>query len=83
MFITARIHAIKDVSFEVNEGEIVTLIGANGAGKSRLCKTVFRLRVMRTGSIEFAGRTSATRPQQEQLRRVWRRCRREGRIFYK
>ena len=29
-----QIHAIKDVSFEVNEGEIVTLIGSNGAGKS-------------------------------------------------
>ena len=29
-----NIHAVKDVSFEVNEGEIVTLIGANGAGKS-------------------------------------------------
>ena len=31
-----NIHAVKDVSFEVNEGEIVTLIGANGAGKSIL-----------------------------------------------
>ena len=34
------IHAIKDISFEVNEGEIVTLIGANGAGKSTTLKTV-------------------------------------------
>ena len=34
------IHAIKGVSFEVNEGEIVTLIGANGAGKSTVLKTV-------------------------------------------
>ena len=32
-----NIHAVKDVSFEVNEGEIVTLIGANGAGKSTTC----------------------------------------------
>lgn len=35
------IHAIKDISFEVNEGEIVTLIGANGAGKSTTLKTGF------------------------------------------
>ena len=35
-----NIHAIKDVSFEVNEGEIVTLIGANGAGKSTILKTI-------------------------------------------
>jgi branched-chain amino acid transport system ATP-binding protein len=34
------IHAVKDVSFEVGEGEIVTLIGANGAGKSTILKTV-------------------------------------------
>ena len=31
------IHAIKDISFEVNQGEIVTLIGANGAGKTTTC----------------------------------------------
>ncbi|MBQ9393585.1 MAG: ATP-binding cassette domain-containing protein, partial [Oscillospiraceae bacterium] len=34
------IHAIKDISFEVNAGEIVTLIGANGAGKSTTLQTV-------------------------------------------
>ena len=34
------IHAIKDVSFQVNEGEVVTLIGANGAGKSTILKTI-------------------------------------------
>ena len=35
-----NIHAVKGVSFEVNEGEIVTLIGANGAGKSTTLKTI-------------------------------------------
>ncbi len=49
------IHAVKGVSFEVNEGEIVTLIGANGAGKSTILKTVSGLLQSRTGSITFQG----------------------------
>ena len=47
------IHAIKGVSFEVHEGEVVTLIGANGAGKSTILKTVAGLLTSRTGSVEF------------------------------
>jgi branched-chain amino acid transport system ATP-binding protein len=47
------IHAIKDVSFEVNEGEIVTLIGANGAGKSTILKTVSSMMRSKTGSVSF------------------------------
>ena len=50
-----NIHAIKDVSFEVNDGEIVALIGANGAGKSTSLKTVSGLLPSRTGSISFLG----------------------------
>ena len=49
------IHAIKGISFEVNEGEIVTLIGTNGAGKSTTLQTVSGLLRSRTGSIEFNG----------------------------
>ena len=49
------IHAIKGVSFEVNPGEVVTLIGANGAGKSPTLQTVSGLLHSRTGSIEFLG----------------------------
>lgn len=49
------IHAIKGVSFQVNPGEIVTLIGANGAGKSTTLQTVSGLLHSRTGSIEFLG----------------------------
>ena len=49
------IHAIKGVSFEVNQGEVVTLIGANGAGKSTVLKTVAGLLASHTGSIEFMG----------------------------
>ena len=50
------IHAIKNISFEVNDGEIVTLIGANGAGKSTTLQTVSDLLHSKTGSIEFLGK---------------------------
>ena len=50
-----NIHAIRDVSFEVNDGEVVALIGANGAGKSTTLKTVSGLLPSRTGSISFLG----------------------------
>ena len=49
------IHAIKGISFHVNEGEIVTLIGANGAGKSTILNTISGLLHSKTGSIEFLG----------------------------
>ena len=49
------IHAIKGISLEVNEGEIVTLIGANGAGKSTTLNTIVGLLKPRQGSIAFAG----------------------------
>ena len=47
------IHAVKNVSFEVGEGEIVALIGANGAGKSTILKTVSGLMHPRNGTITF------------------------------
>ena len=50
------IHAIKGVSFEVNEGEIVTLIGANGAGKSTTLNTISGLLKPKTGTITFEGK---------------------------
>ena len=50
------IHAIKGVSFEVHEGEIVTLIGANGAGKSTTLNTVAGLLKPRSGSVSFDGK---------------------------
>jgi len=49
------IHAIKGVSFHVNEGEIVTLIGANGAGKSTTLQTVSGLLKAKSGKITFCG----------------------------
>lgn len=49
------IQAIKGVSFEVNEGEIIALIGANGAGKTTILHTITGLIDAREGSIEFEG----------------------------
>ena len=49
------IHAVKGVSFQVNQGEIVTLIGANGAGKSTTLNTISGLLHSKTGSITFMG----------------------------
>jgi branched-chain amino acid transport system ATP-binding protein len=49
------IHAIKGLSFEVHQGEVVALIGANGAGKSTVLKTVSALLRPKTGNIVFDG----------------------------
>ncbi len=49
------INAVKDVSFEINEGEIVSLIGANGAGKTTILKTISGLLKARSGSITYLG----------------------------
>ena len=51
-----NIHAIKDISFHVDKGEIVTLIGANGAGKSTTLKTISGLLHPKTGEISFCGK---------------------------
>ncbi len=56
------IHAIKGISFEVNDGEIVTLIGANGAGKSTTLQTISGLLHSATGSITFQGENIASVP---------------------
>ena len=58
------IHAIKDISIEVNEGEIVTLIGANGAGKSTTLRTVSGLLKPKTGTVKFEGQDIAGLPAQ-------------------
>ena len=56
------IHAIKGVSFEVNQGETVTLIGANGAGKSTTLNTISGLLHSKTGSVSFLGEDLAKVP---------------------
>lgn len=54
-----KIDAIRGVSFSVDEGQLVTLIGANGAGKSTIMRTLTGLLQARSGSIRFAGQSIA------------------------
>ena len=61
------IHAIKGISFEVGEGEVVTLIGANGAGKSTTLNTISGLLRSRTGSIQFMGEDLGKLPPHKTL----------------
>ena len=55
-----NIHALHDISFTVNKGEIVTLIGANGAGKSTNLKTISGLLRTKTGDIVFKDKSIKT-----------------------
>ena len=63
------IHALQGISFDVEEGEIVTLIGANGAGKSTTLKTLSGLLRSRTGDIVLAGESIKTTAAQDIVRR--------------
>lgn len=63
------IHALKGISLEVDEGEIVTLIGANGAGKSTTLRTISGLLKPKTGGIVFQGEDIAGVPAHEIVKR--------------
>ncbi|MGT2935130.1 ABC transporter ATP-binding protein [Streptococcus castoreus] len=56
------IEAVRDVSFDVNEGEVVTLIGANGAGKTSILRTISGLVKPKSGSISFLGQDILKQP---------------------
>jgi branched-chain amino acid transport system ATP-binding protein len=60
-----NIQALKGVSLQVNEGECVTLIGSNGAGKSTTLRSISGLTPPRSGSIRFDGREISQLPPQE------------------
>lgn len=75
------IHAIKGISFSVDEGEVVTLIGANGAGKSTTLKTVAGLMAPRSGSIEFEQESIAAVPANELVPKGMALCP-EGRSLF-
>jgi len=59
------IQAVRDVSFEVNEGEVVSLIGANGAGKTTILRTLSGLVRPSSGKIEFLGQEIQKMPAQK------------------
>ena len=63
------IHALKGISVEVKEGEIVTLIGANGAGKSTILRTISGLLRAKTGAIVFEGNPIAAVPAEDIVRK--------------
>jgi branched-chain amino acid transport system ATP-binding protein len=62
-----KIEAIKGVSVTVNQGEIVTLIGANGAGKTTMLKTVSGIRPVTSGQIIFDGQDISKMPAHERV----------------
>jgi branched-chain amino acid transport system ATP-binding protein len=62
-----RIQAIKGISFEVNEGEVVTLIGANGAGKTTTMKTVSGVRPVAAGRVMFDGQDITKMPAHKRV----------------
>ena len=62
------IHALHDVSFQVNQGEIVTLIGANGAGKTTILQTISKLIAPKSGKITFCGTSIEHREAHDILR---------------
>ena len=62
-----RIEAIRNISFNVEEGEVVTLIGANGAGKTTTLKTLSGLRKVRAGTVTFDGKDITHLPPYERV----------------
>ncbi len=75
------IHAIKGISFEVKSGEIVTLIGANGAGKSTTLNTIGGLLKAKSGTIEFEGRNIGGTPAHKVVKEGMALCPEGRRIF--
>jgi branched-chain amino acid transport system ATP-binding protein len=63
-----RIHALQGISIEVRRGEIVTLIGANGAGKTTILKTISGLLHARQGTVHFEGQDITRRAAHELVR---------------
>lgn len=76
-----NIHAVKNISFDVNEGEIVTLIGSNGAGKSTTLQTISGLLRSKTGSITFKDKNIGNVPAHKIVGMGIAQCPEGRRIF--
>ena len=72
------IQALKGISFEVNEGEIVTLIGANGAGKTTTMQTIMGLIRAKSGSVTFDGKPITHTPGHKLVRMGMTQVRKVG-----
>jgi ABC-2 type transport system ATP-binding protein len=66
-FLRKRVHAVRGISFEVNEGEIVGLVGPNGSGKTSTIKTLMGLCAPTAGDVRLFGRPSSDRRSREQV----------------
>ena len=75
------IHAVKGVSLEVADGEIVTLIGANGAGKSTVLNTISGLLKPKSGTVEFMGEMIGSMPPNKVVQHGLVQCPEGRRIF--
>ena len=76
-----HVHALRGVNLTVGAGEVVTLIGANGAGKSTTLKAISGIHPLRTGSITFRGELLHTLPAHAIVRRGVSLCPEGRRIF--
>ena len=63
-----RVHAVRGVSVHVNEGEIVTVVGANGAGKSSLLRAILGIEPLAAGRIQFDGNDISRWPASRRVR---------------
>ncbi len=77
-----QVHAVKGISIEVRAGEIVTLIGANGAGKSSTLQAISGMHRLRSGAVELQGTPIHTLPAHAIVARGISHCPEGRRIFY-
>ncbi len=76
-----RVHALKSVSIHINEGELVTLVGANGAGKSTTLKTISGMLHPKNGRITFCGEDIGTKSMEQIVRLGIAQCPEGRKIF--
>ena len=76
-----RIHAVRDISFEVAKGEVVTLIGANGAGKTTILQTISGILQPKSGTIKYEGVEIQNKPAYKILQSAGSSSRRAAHLY--